>query len=385
MPAVVSLQACQDYDAEHVSEAVRACFEGLGGLGRFVRAGDRVFLKVNMLSATTPEHAVTTHPEVVRAVAREVKKHGGLPLIGDNPAMAKPRTALKRCGLESVASEEGIEIADLEETAELESPDAVAFHRFPVSKAFLEADVLLNLPKLKTHALTYMTLAMKNVFGLVPGTEKSRWHARAPDAERFAILVSDLFGAVRRHFSTPRRMLNLCDGILAMEGEGPGRGGTPRMLGALLASEDAVALDRVACALVGLDPERLLTVKEGARRGLGEGSLERIEVAGEPLSRWEGTTFVAPPKGVSPANRLAKSTWIRNRLVERPVLEATKCVSCRKCGEICPVQAIALEGEKPKPRFLLDTCIRCYCCAEICPEGALRKSATPWLGKLFGV
>lgn len=388
MAPVVALQACAEYAPEAVEAAVRNLFESLGGLGRFVRGGDRVFLKVNMLTPSAPELAISTHPEVVRAVAREVKRLGARPMVGDNPAMAKPSTALRKCGIQAVIDELGIEAPDLAPVAELESPEGVAFRHFQVSKAILEADVLINLPKLKTHSLTYMTVAMKNLFGLVPGTEKARWHARSPDARAFASMVVDLYAGARRHFSGPRRILHLCDGVLGMEGEGPGRSGTPRKLGALLASEDAVALDRLACALVGLDPERLLIVKEAARRGLGEGELSRIATVGELVERWAGPGF-APPAGATGrtglGQRLARSTWVRNRLVERPELEPSRCISCRKCAQICPVKAISMVGEKPKPQPALDTCIRCYCCAEICPEGALHKSATPWLGRLLAV
>jgi len=387
LESLVALQACPDYRPEEVQRAVEALFASLGGLERFVRPGDRVFMKVNLVTPATPEEAVSTHPEVVRAVARAVKRVGGVPLVGDNPAIANRATALKRSGIAAVAEQEGLEVPDLAPTATLECPESKAFHHFEVSKAILDADVLLNLPKLKTHTLTYLTLAMKNLFGVIPGTNKARWHLRAPSPESFAVFVADLNAGVRHHFSGSRRMLTLCDGVLAMEGEGPGRAGRPRPLGALLAGEDLVALDRVACALTGLDAGRVLTIKEGARRGQGAGSLEEIRLAGEPLERWAGTSFApaqSPVALVGLGPKLAQVGWIRNLMIEHPQLEADKCVSCRRCAEICPAETIRFEGgERPKPRFGLDRCIRCYCCGEVCPEGAIHKSPTPLLGRLL--
>jgi Pyruvate/2-oxoacid:ferredoxin oxidoreductase delta subunit len=158
-------------------------------------------------------------------------------------------------------------------------------------------------------------------------------------------------------------------------------------LGALLASADAVALDRVACALAGLDWERLVVVREAARRGVGEADLSRIKWVGVPASHWSGMRFQPPPgSGVESglAARLMRSPFLKNRFLDRPRLDAQKCGGCQKCKEICPAGAIALTGEPGKPKFALGPCIRCFCCAEVCPEGAIHKSAAPLLGRLLG-
>jgi uncharacterized protein (DUF362 family)/ferredoxin len=387
MEPVVALQACADYERSAVEAAVKAAFESLGGIERWVKPGDRVFLKVNMLMPASPEEAITTHPEIVRAVAREVKRAGGKVMVGDNPAMARPAASMRGCGVQAVVDEEGLEAPDMAVTGELSSPQAKAFKSFEITKAALDADVLIGLSKLKTHSLAYMTASMKNLFGLIHGTEKARWHARAPEAHVFSSMLVDLYSGVIGRFSGERRMLNLCDGILAMEGEGPGHSGKPRKLGAVLASTDAVALDRVACAITGLDPERVLAMKEAAARGLGEAELSKIRVVGESIEHWAGTAFVPAAAGFGTsglAQRLSQLTWVRNRLVEHPLLNPDACRGCRKCAEICPGKAIHFDDAKgSKPRFGLDRCIRCYCCAEICPAGALRKSATPWLGRLL--
>jgi uncharacterized protein (DUF362 family)/Pyruvate/2-oxoacid:ferredoxin oxidoreductase delta subunit len=384
MPADVALQSCPDYAPDAVDAAVGACLDALGGVEAIVRPGARVFCKVNLLAPATPGQAVCTHPEVVRAVVRRIRAAGGVPLVGDNPAMAKPIAALRKSGILAVLEAEGVEVPDLGPVVRIENPDGRAYRSFEVSRAIADCDVLFNLPKLKTHGLTYMTCAMKNGFGLIPGTDKARWHLRAQTPEEFAVLVCDLHGALVRHFGDGRRMVHLCDGILAMEGEGPGASGQPRALGALLASFDATALDRVACAVAGLDPDRLVVVREAISRGLGEGDLERIRCVGAPLETWQGVAF-APPPG-SPMSRglgarLMRNGWVRNQVLERPVLDAARCSGCRRCAEICPAEAIALSGEPVRPRVDPGKCIRCYCCAEVCPDGAMRKSRTPWLGR----
>jgi len=387
-PPTVALAHCPDYSPAQVQRAVADLFTGLGGLERFVRPGARVFCKVNLLIPARPEQAITTHPEVVRAVVREVKRVGGVPVVGDNPALAVQGAALRLSGIAAVLAEEGVATASLGPTTHLAYPEGAVFKSFALSQAILDCDVLLNLPKLKTHALVGMTLAMKNLFGLVPGLEKARWHFRAQTAASFAMLLADLYVAVQGHFQAPgRALLHLCDGILALEGDGPSTGGRPKPLGVLLASADGVALDRTVCQVIGLDPARLPALAEGVRRGLGEGDLTRLELTGEPLDRWAGTTFL-PATGGAPSNSLmlgvTRSRLLRDWLVDRPVIDLTRCTTCGRCSEICPAQTIVRRGTLRLPWIGLRACIRCYCCAEVCPAGAIRKSRQPLLGRLVG-
>ncbi|MGC4116847.1 MAG: DUF362 domain-containing protein [Myxococcales bacterium] len=385
MSPIVALQSCPAYEREAVHAAVQASLAALGGIESIVRPGARVYCKVNLLVPATPEQAISTHPEVVRAIIHEIRRAGGVPVVGDNPAIAKTVTALRKSGILAVLEEEKVEVPELAEVVRLENPEGKSFRSFEVSKAIADCDVLFNLPKLKTHALTYMTCASKNLFGLVPGSQKARWHLRAQSPQEFAGLVCDLYGALRRHFSGEKKMVHLLDGVLAMEGDGPGTGGTPRPLGALLASLDPIALDRAACRVAGLDFERLVIVREAMARGLGEGDLAKIQLVGAPLETWKDVKFKEPEGSLGSDGlgaKLARSAWLKNQVLERPVLTREKCTGCQKCKEICPAAAIAMVGEKPaKPEIDTHQCIRCYCCAEVCPEGAMRKSKTPWLGR----
>ena len=386
--SLVSWTRCPDYDPDRVAQAVRAALAPLGGLDRFVHHGDKVFCKCNLLVPARPDQAVSTHPEVLRAVIREVKRCGGVPIVGDNSASTPLKLTLQRCGLLQVCLDEGAEVADLTESVTIQAPaDGGSPRDFEVSRAMLEAEVLLNLPKLKTHALCTMTLATKNLFGFVPGLHKARWHLAARSPRTFSALVVDLYAALLEHGRFKGRMVHLLDGILGMEGEGPGPGGTPRKLGILMASEDAVAIDRVACHAVGLDVLKLQTCTLASERGLGQGDLSRIELAGGAMDQPLVTDWKVPAQG-SVADRVEAMGPLQRvagrLLLERPVVALDRCTGCGQCSRVCAAKAIEVDRDLRKARVNLDLCIRCYCCAEVCPDRAVKKSDTPMLGRLMG-
>ncbi len=383
MSAVVSCRACPDYEPENVRTALQACLDDLGGLEAFVRPGDRVLIKPNLLMPAKPEQAITTHPELVRAVIRAVRAAGGLPVLGDSPAASPLELTARRAGVQAVAREERVPLADMGPTLHTASPRAVGKRGYDVASAALEADVLINLPKLKTHALTHVTIAQKNLFGLIPGLRKGRWHMAAQAPEHFAGLLADLYAAVLDHPGGPR-LLHIVDGVLCLEGNGPGTGGTPRHLGALLASSDGVAVDRVACELAGIDPARAPLLRQSGELGLGQAHLEAIELRGQALEELRGEPFAAPEShGASPSLQAAlwSSARVRNITIERPLVHREPCVGCGQCVRICPAEALRLEPGSGVARVDYSTCIRCYCCAEICPHAAIDKSATPLLGR----
>ncbi|MDR0964930.1 MAG: DUF362 domain-containing protein [Myxococcales bacterium] len=391
--ARVALQRCADTSPKAIHAAVRAAFTALPNIDALLRPGRRVFLKVNLVSNATREEAICTDPEVVRAAVIEVRARGATPVIGDNPAIASEASVLRASGIGAIAAELGVETPDMGPTATLKCARAERFDAFEVSKAILDADVLLNLPKLKTHTLTYMSMAVKNLFGLIPGIRKARWHVRAPHADLMAILLNDLYGGVADHFAARGGgLLHLCDGVNALEGDGPGHGGRPRFLGAILASTDAMALDRVGCEVAGLDPECLVTLPRAWRRPLGKGeraNTDRVEIVGATIADFAGVRLVPPTGGGFKLDGIAmwlgNQRWLRDLMIEHPRLTADQaCIGCRRCAEICPADAIRFSSAAlPVPVFDKRPCIRCYCCAEVCPKGAIEKSPLPWLGRLF--
>ncbi len=377
----VSCVACPSYDPALLEPALRRCVEQAGGLG-FIRPGDRVFCKLNLLMPAPAERAITTHPELLRAAVRLVREAGGVPVVGDNPAVTGGRIAMRRSGILRVVQEEGLEVADMRPVLRIENARARAYGHFEVSRAVVEAEHLLNLPKLKTHNLCHMTLALKNLFGLIPGLNKAHWHLRAPSPEEFSTLVADLYGAVQQAFAGRGQLFHVLDGVLALEGEGPGMSGKPRQAGLLLASRDGAALDLAACHLAGVEAARVPTTRIAAELQLGPESVQELELLGDDPQELRLQDFQQPP-GPAPGMGLLSIPWLRNRLVERPIVQRQRCTSCGQCARICPADTIHIAKEPKKACIEHKACIRCYCCAEICPEAAIEKSSTPLLGRLL--
>jgi len=236
------------------------------------------------------------------------------------------------------------------------------FHRIEIAEDVMNADLVLNLPKLKTHTQMLLTLGIKNLFGCIVGLRKPEWHFRTGvDREMFARLLVRIYSAIRPS-------ITLLDGILAMEGQGPGRGGTPRHLGMLMAATDAAAMDVTVCRMLGLAPDSLLTNRMAAEMGLFspdlliDGEIPLIEDFRLP----EITPLVFGPKSLH--------GFMRRHLVQRPLCNDSLCWLCGECWKYCPARAIAVE--KKKISFDYEACIRCYCCVEVCPHGALRAAET---------
>lgn len=388
MNARVALVKCEDYDQARVDERVNRCLDLLGEAADAVKPGSKVLLKPNLLIGAPPERAINTHPEIVRAVARRVKAAGGTPVAGDNPAITRIAPTLRKAGILSAMEEEGVEIGNFSDTFHLHNPDGKTFKRFEISKAFDDADVIFNLCKFKTHGITYMTGALKNLFGSIPGLEKSKWHLRAQSREEFASFLVDLYGAFLKGFDPPKPIIHLMDAVLTQEGEGPGTGGTPREVGALLAGTDAAAVDATATRLVGMNADMALTCVFAQERGIGVADEPGIEIAGDPPGDFRIENYVTS-RSTFASNMMVwplTTNFARNQLVEKPLIVREKCSGCLSCVKICPADAVAMQKERDEiPRYDYDKCIRCYCCQEVCPEGAieLRRGRLHRLFNLF--
>ncbi len=365
----VSIVRCGDYGREAVDAAVLQSLESTGGIGGVVRPGDSVLLKVNLLSPTGPEAAVTTHPAVVRAVAGAVLEAGGQPIIADAPgylyAGGKSK-ALRKSGILEAAEQLGIRAVQFENMERpfirTEVPGAEWMHEVMAARLALESDVIISLPKLKTHSGTWYTGAIKNMFGCVATRSRKQAHNLGVH-EKFAGAVVDIFSAVKP-------ALAVMDAVVGMEGEGP-QHGRPRHTGLIMASRDCVALDSVASTLIGFNPLEILTVRNAAARGLGEGELDAIDIAGERLD--DVSVDYEKPSG----RQIDIHPWLMrvgSRFVKvEPSLVREECTRCEICMKSCPADAITME---PYPVIDRKACIECYCCSEMCPEGAMvvRKS-----------
>ncbi len=357
----VSIVKCADYDRDRVLGAVRRAVDLLGGMGAFVKPGDRVLIKPNLLKAAPPDDAVVTHPEVLRAVIRLVREAGAKALVGDSPGFGELRRVCEKSGVMDVIEEEGAALAEMNEAVQVKNSGQ--FHRFEVARAVLEADAIINVPKFKTHGMMTLTGAVKNLFGCIPGRRKVQWHFNAGvNRDAFARMLVELCALIK-----PR--LTVMDAIVGMEGNGPGSG-DPRELGLVLAGADPVAIDVVCGALVRAEPARLPVIRAAATAGIGETRLGRIRVLGEALGEVAVKGFRLPPQE-HPEWRLPE--WARrllkDALTTRPMIDPARCIRCGICQGHCPQGAIDDAGKKLEIRHR--DCIRCFCCQEFCPQGAI--------------
>jgi len=272
----VSIVKCDTYDEDLVYQKVKEVVDLLGGMNNFVAPGQKVLLKPNLLSGRPAEKCVTTHPLVVKAIALLVQEAGATVLIGDSPQIESAKKAAHKCGIGKVADDLGIDIVEFEPVT-VPNPDGKMFKNFTLGKILTEVDRVINIPKLKTHSLTTLTLAVKNMFGCVPGMRKAEWHLKTyhEGVDNFAKMLLDLYA-----FINPA--LNIIDGVIAMEGTGPGFG-PPRHLGLVIAGIDGVAVDRVVAEIVNISPERVSTLHIAATEGYGRHSMEEITILGETL------------------------------------------------------------------------------------------------------
>ena len=371
--------SCPDY--EQAEACIRALVEQMGGMGRFVRPGERIVLKANLLRAAPPESAICTHPAVVEAVAKLVKEAGGTPVICDSPGGALHKEAVLRSlyektGMAAAAAAAGAELALDPSTRTVSLPEGKVLRQAEIITPVAEADGVIDLCKMKTHVLMSMTGAVKNLFGVIPGLSKVGYHATHPDHETFADVLLDLTGYVK-----PR--LSLMDGILAMEGDGPGSSGTPRQAGLLLASANPLALDTAAGAIMNLPRQDNPVLLAAERRGLTPCRMEDVELIGGTVEELRMADYKFPASTKSnlmdflgplarPAERLCKKA-----LSQTPRIDGAKCVGCGICAKSCPGQAIAMTAPGKKARISQKACIH-----ELCPQKAVELHQS-WLGRLL--
>lgn len=371
----VSILKCSAYSNEAVYRSVKELMSLHGGIGRFVKKGERILLKPNLLAGRHPDKAVTTHPTVVRALARLVKEAGGIPVIGDSPAVSNARGVAERCGMMDVARDLSIEFVDLKTAVEVENPKGHTFKRLKVAKEAITADGVINIPKLKTHAQMFLTLGVKNIFGCTPGINKAQWHLTAGvDTSAFAGMLLDLY-----LFIKPR--LTVIDAVVSMEGNGPGSG-EPKNTGFLAASTDAVSLDRVIAEALGRKPSEIPILKKAMELGLGTADLSRIRIAGEAIEDVRVCDFKFPPLvSTNFASVFPKflEGRLRKALTSRPNIDRSMCRLCDICVKACPAEKMA-----KKERIIIDYdgCIRCFCCQEVCPHGAISVKEG-WLKRII--
>ncbi len=361
--ADVSILKCPDYGEEKVVQIMNKLLDS-AGLDKI--SGKKILLKPNILYAAQPAKAVTTHPSVLKAVIKYLQKNSNTIFVGDSPAFQNQEAAASKAGLKQVTDECGATWQDFTQTATIPAPDGKLVKNFQLATILKDVDIVISLPKMKTHSLMYYTGAIKNLFGLVPGLSKSALHLRFPDRDNFAQMIVDLNLAVKPNYA-------IMDAIVGMEGPGPGSG-YPRNVGLLLASDNVLALDLTAARIMGYKAETLPILSQALECGFW---LKPGESINYPLEKAEDLLI----KDYHLIHHLHDASmfrdympeWafrlVKNLTVKRPVFNPKICKLCGECVRICPAKALSVQENRIKADYT--KCIRCYCCHEICSHHAI--------------
>lgn len=373
MNDIVSLTRCMNYERKNVIRAVEESFINLGGIDTLIKKDTSVFLKVNLLRAAKPEEAVTTHPEVVYAIAKNLKDRGAKVIIGDSPGTGTPykenslRKVYDKCGLVDAATDAGVELNYDTSVMTVSCREGRIIKRFNSIKPALDADVLISLAKGKTHSFTGITGAVKNLFGIVPGFEKAGYHFKLQTIDRFSKMLVDIC-----EYAKPE--LSFIDAIVCMEGDGPGSG-RPKNVGALISSGNPHAADVVFCEVIRIDPRTIPTINEAFSRNL----LGDLEIKGTNLPDLYINDFKMPATFGTGDGLLGEGILqpfirpvFKNAFAVKPSILNEACTGCGICVKSCPVSAIVLKDKIAVIDY--DKCIRCYCCHEMCPHHSVELS-----------
>ena len=356
----VALAKCGSYNINEIQPAVERLLAALGGIRSFVRPGQNVLLKPNMLSDHRPEDAVTTHPEIVRALIRLVKQAGATPIVADSAASSiNIERVWENTGFRALCAEESVPLLNLEKAGS----QRFEFHGVPfsVAKPVLDADLVINVPKLKTHVLTVLTYAVKNMFGAIPGYQKTMLHKQFHDPISFGHLLASLYAIIRPG-------LTIGDAVIGMEGNGPSNG-NPVHYGFLAASADGVALDTIICHWLKINPQHVPYFSFLQQAGTGETQWQAIDVVGDSLSQVPMRPIKLPPVFIGKMVPDWLYHWLGPLLWIYPVM-TDACVACGLCVRSCPVAALTIAKGK-RPVLTRERCIQCCCCHEVCPAGAV--------------
>lgn len=387
----VLLAKCDDYNSVRLQEILKKQLECIGVLGK-VKPGMKIALKLNLVTAMKPDTAGTTHPAVIEALCNILIGMGAEVVLGDSPGGPFTSAYLKGvyhiCGIDAVAERTGAKLnMDFSQT-DVFFDEGVIARSISVTSWLLNADAIINCCKLKTHGMMAMSAAVKNMFGSIPGTMKPEYHFRFPQQSDFANMLIDL-----QEYWKPKMLAHVVDGIVGMEGNGP-TAGTPRHVGILMSGVNPYSLDLVGGRIIGLECDDVMTMSLARERGIGASGADEIDICIEEnrdyVNQHKATADILAPF-VIPDYELLDNTSdlqfggntflarMRGKLIQtfmasRPEPDATECIGCGKCEQICPARAICMVDGIPK--IDRSKCIKCFCCQEFCPKGAMKVRRT---------
>lgn len=305
----------------------------------------RILIKPNQLMASTPDQQICTHPDFVEAIIVALKEYKKPIAVGDSPGFGSIEKVAKVSGLLEICQRQDVPLLGLGEAMTVKH-DGFLIKSFELAKDLKKYDLIVNLPKMKTHTLTVFTGAVKNIFGMIPGSRKAQFHARLQNANFFSLMLLDLYSVLK-----PK--INIMDGIVGMDGQGP-NAGRLRESKMIIASEDALAMDAAASEICGL---KVPLIEHAKKRGV----LPKYKIEG----KYKSQNYKHPRSIMEGLPNWLKK-YAKSLLTERPKI-TSKCIKCKRCVKVCPVHAISHEL-----KINYSKCIRCYCCQELCPEKAIR-------------
>lgn len=374
----VAVVRCKTYNVETVKPALEEALNAVNGLD-FVMPGMKIIIKPNLVSFKKPDAAATTHPALLEALVEMLLARGADVTIGDSPGGPHSLPLLNRVyaatGMDRL-EKLGAKLNRNMNEKTVDFPEGKVLKNFTYTEYLDEADAIIDFCKLKSHGMLGMSAAVKNLFGTIPGLKKPEVHYKFQNDAEFADMLVDL-----NEYFKPR--LAICDAVVGMEGNGP-TAGTPRQIGAIIASKSTYYADVVGAELIGMNIDGLPTLQAAYERGFAPASSKNLRVYGD-IRALTVDDFKAPPvRGLSFMRKGNVLHFISKAALEhKPTLKKRLCVGCGECARMCPAKAIEMKNKKP--HINREKCIRCFCCQEFCPRAAMvvhRPLAAKALNKL---
>lgn len=360
----VAVVRCKTYDVEAVKPALEEAVNAVNGLD-FVKSGMKIIIKPNLVSFKKPDAAATTHPALLEALVEMLLARGADVTIGDSPGGPHSLPLLNRVyaatGMDRL-EKLGAKLNRNMNEKTVDFPEGKVLKNFTYTEYLDEADAIIDFCKLKSHGMLGMSAAVKNLFGTIPGLKKPEVHYKFQNDAEFADMLVDL-----NEYFKPR--LAICDAVVGMEGNGP-TAGTPRQIGAIIASKSTYYADVVGAELIGMNIDGLPTLQAAYERGFAPASSKNLRVYGD-IRALTVDDFKAPPvRGLSFMRKGNVLHFISKAALEhKPTLKKRLCAGCGECARMCPAKAIEMKNKKP--HINREKCIRCFCCQEFCPRAAM--------------
>jgi uncharacterized protein (DUF362 family)/Pyruvate/2-oxoacid:ferredoxin oxidoreductase delta subunit len=369
MKSKVGVIACEDYNQKNLELKILKLFEYLGGVREFISNQDRVLIKPNFLMAKEAEKCVTTHPNFILSVVKIMKEFTSKEIVvADSPSIHSIQSVAQKLGIDSELSKLGVRLLQFKNSKLTNTRDAFAnniFKKIEIAQELNDFDKIINLPKIKTHGQIILTCAVKNMFGCVVGMKKAKWHLSAGiNYDYFASLLLTIY-------KTVNPIINIVDGIMAMEGNGPASG-TPRRIGVILAGSDGISIDRIVCEILGIDPNFVRTIFVAKNKAIGNTELPDIELVGDNIAKFKINDFKLPRlTSLYGGKKNFLRNYLKNAFDTKPIIDKKVCNLCKICIKHCPPEIMSLDYDAQYIKINYDNCIRCYCCQEVCQQGAI--------------